>query len=72
MRDAQEISLGVGKKFKKNWTVHYNLARYACQLGDLDESCRQPKQAFALNPSARTFALEAKDLKPLWPKVKEI
>jgi tetratricopeptide (TPR) repeat protein len=45
---------------------HYNLACYACQLGNLDEAKARLKQAFELEPKYRITALEDEDLEALW------
>jgi hypothetical protein len=46
--------------------MHYNLACYECQLGDLEVAKARLQHAFKLYSSLREKALEDEDLKPLW------
>lgn len=54
--------------FPKEPLVAYNLACYACRLGNLSEATRWLDKALALgNPQQiRSVALEDPDLRPLW------
>src|SRR2546421_3827589 len=70
--EAREILLGVADRFQSEWNVSYNLACYACQLGDQKEALERLKRAFELNPKARLLALEDKDLEPLRERIGEI
>jgi len=47
-------------------TIHYNLACYDCQLGDLESSKQFLDHALILDPGFRAMALKDKDLEPLW------
>lgn len=46
--------------------IHYNLACYLCQLGDLEESKATLQRAFELDERFRSKALQDEDLEPLW------
>jgi hypothetical protein len=46
--------------------LHYNLACYECQLGEVEVARARLKHAIALEPACRARALEDDDLKPLW------
>jgi hypothetical protein len=55
------------KKFRRNWTIPYNLACYCAQLGELDESQQWFKAAMAIDESGtKRVAIDDPDLKPLW------
>ncbi|MEO7098038.1 MAG: hypothetical protein ABI162_01665 [Luteolibacter sp.] len=47
-------------------TIIYNLACYACLLGEMEESKRLLKQAFALEPDFKITALDDPDLNPIF------
>lgn len=49
---------------------HFNLACYACQLGDLPEAERRLGIAFRIDPKYRLQALDDEDLRPIWDKLK--
>ena len=46
--------------------VHYNLACYDCQLGDVSSAKQFIERALRLNPSMGRRALEDEDLEPIW------
>lgn len=46
--------------------IHFNLACYQCQLGDLDGARQRLHRAIELCSDLRLLALEDEDLKPLW------
>lgn len=46
--------------------IAYNLACYACVLGDLEETRALLQTAFSLDPLLRKTALDDPDLEPLW------
>ena len=73
-KEAWDVLLAVVGKFPDEWLMCYNLACYACQLGD-------PKQAFGWLDKAigragkeeiRAMALDDPDLEPLWAEIGEI
>lgn len=72
-RDAWDNLIAVVESFPEEPTMRYNLACYACQLGDLPAARRWLKKAFALGREEETkeMALEDPDLKPLWSEIAE-
>ena len=70
-QEAWDNLIAIEEKHTKEPTIRYNLACYACQLGDLPEARRWLKKAFALGHKKETkqMALEDLDLKPLWPEI---
>lgn len=59
-------------RFPKNPALVYNLACYACQLGNLEEAKVWLERAFTLDPSMqlKRAAKEDPDLEPLWNDLK--
>ncbi len=49
--------------------LHYSLACYECQLGELEKAKATLERAFKLDPSMRAKALDDEDLKPLWDEI---
>ena len=47
-------------------TIIYNLACYACVLGEMDEAKRLLEQAFALDADFKITALDDSDLNPIF------
>jgi predicted Zn-dependent protease len=67
-REAWDVLLPVAQKFPADPTIPYNLACYACQLGDLVAARDWLAQAFRLG-NAREIRAQASvdpDLAPLW------
>jgi predicted Zn-dependent protease len=60
--------------FPKEWLMRFNLACYSCQLGNLKEAMLWLNQAIATatHDDVQRLALEDHDLKPLWPKIREL
>jgi predicted Zn-dependent protease len=60
--------------FPKEWLMRFNLACYACQLGKLTEAMLWLNQAMALaaHEDVQRLALDDQDLKPLWPKIRQL
>ena len=58
----------VAAKFPDNWTITYNLACYACQLGHIPRARELLARALALDnsPATKLAALNDPDLTPLW------
>jgi tetratricopeptide (TPR) repeat protein len=66
-QEAFDQLLPAAKKFRKVWTIPYNLACYCCQLGRLEESQRWLKKAMAVDEhTVKQAAIDDPDLKPLW------
>jgi tetratricopeptide (TPR) repeat protein len=72
-KEAWGVLIPVVDKFA-DFIIRYNLACYACQLGNLDESMQWLEKAVELSgrKEIRHMALEDPDLKPLWDKIREI
>ncbi|MFX3681372.1 MAG: tetratricopeptide repeat protein [bacterium] len=50
-------------------TLHYNLACYACQLGDMKEAKRRLSMACKMHPDFKASALDDPDLQPMWDDI---
>ena len=72
--EAQAVLLPVVDRFPRDQTMRYNLACYACQLGDLKEALRWLKAAIDLagRHDIRQMALDDPDLEPLWKLIGEV
>ena len=66
IESARGILTEARGRFPKVAVIPYNLACYACQLGDLATARECLQQAFKLGPHYRQLALEDSDLEPLW------
>jgi len=69
---ARELLLAAVEKFPEESVIPYNLACYACVLGDLDEArawfgraCRAGRK-----DALKSMALKDDDLKPLWDEIR--
>jgi tetratricopeptide (TPR) repeat protein len=73
-REALETLLPVVDKFPDNWCVPYNLACYACQLGEKKAAMKWLARAIDVAPDRdiRTRALNDPDLKPIEADIAEI
>ena len=67
--EAWHNLLPAALKFPDNSTIALHLARYACQLGHLDEAKAWIKKAVTLDDAGELMsrALKEPDLAPLWP-----
>jgi tetratricopeptide (TPR) repeat protein len=63
---AKKILLDAVQAHQGEPIVHFNLACYDCQTGDLESAKEHLKRAFAIEPKCREMALDDPDLKPLW------
>lgn len=70
-QEAWDNLIAIVDDFPKEPTMRYNLACYACQLGDLPEARRWLKMTFVLGRKKETkqMALQDADLQPLWPEI---
>lgn len=66
--EAQEQLRPAAEKFPQDWLVQYNLACYACQLGELDEAHAFLERAIALGEAEKVklMALDDPALSPLF------
>ena len=71
LEKAWEALRPAAGKFPKEPTVAFNLACYACQLGQLDEARGWLTRAMRVGGKQRVkhMALADEDLKPLWPEI---
>ncbi|MGC3991990.1 MAG: hypothetical protein QM796_20325 [Chthoniobacteraceae bacterium] len=67
---AREILTRAVQLVGHNPTVHFNLACYDCQLGDLASAKSHLETACRLWPEARAMALDEPDLESLWDSLK--
>jgi predicted Zn-dependent protease len=61
------------EKFTAEATIPYNLACYACQLGQLEAArvlCRRALATAGDREDMKTMALRDPDLQPLWPEIR--
>lgn len=63
---AKAILLEAVERHPTEPMLHYNLACYECQLGDLEVAKARLAHAFKLQPQCRLMALDDEDLEPLW------
>ena len=54
------------EKFPDNWLVQYNMACYACQLGEIDEARAFLARAIELGDADKLMALDDPELSPLF------
>jgi tetratricopeptide (TPR) repeat protein len=71
---AREILIKARSLFPTDSVIAYNLACYACQLGDKEEAWKWLKTAFGLGDpkGVKLMALADKDLEPLWKEIGEV
>jgi hypothetical protein len=71
---AWETLLPLADKFPKEAVIPYNLACYACQLGQLDAARLWLKRAFEISEPEplKSQALEDDDLEPLWEEIRKL
>jgi len=72
-QEAWDNLNAVCEKFPKVPTIFYNLACYACRLGDLPEALTLLGKTFEMEDSKRLklLALHDPDLEPLWKGIGE-
>jgi tetratricopeptide (TPR) repeat protein len=71
-KEAADLLLPAARAFPKDWLVRYNLACYACQMGNHAEAWDWLQNAFELGDERqiRLMALEDADLKDLRSRIK--
>jgi Flp pilus assembly protein TadD len=71
--EARRLLLPAWKRFPKESVIAYNLACYACQLGDLAEARQWLDAVLRLRDrdAIRRQALDDPDLRPLWAEIEE-
>lgn len=63
---AKRILLRAVKQHPEEPIIHFNLACYDCQLGNVDSAKEHLKRALKLQPKCREMALDDPDLEPIW------
>lgn len=73
-KEAWGVLVPVVDKFPDEYIIRYNLACYACQLGNLKEAWQWLEKAFDFGDSKnlKLMALDDHDLEPLWTDISEI
>jgi lipopolysaccharide biosynthesis regulator YciM len=66
---AQEVLVQAGEKFPDCATIHFNLACYAAQLGNLNEARLRLRRAIQLDQGFAALAKTDPDLKPIQAEV---
>ncbi len=74
VQKAWDALLPAAEKFPKEATIPFNLACYACQLGQLDTARVWLRRAAAISGKAelKRKALNDPDLQPLWDEVQQL
>jgi tetratricopeptide (TPR) repeat protein len=72
--EARRHLVEVAERFPEVSTIPYNLACYACQLGDLDETRDWLHRAIRVGDKRqiKSMALEDADLRPLWDEIRKL
>lgn len=72
-REAWELLLPFARRFPKVSTIPYNLACYACQMGNHAEAERWLDKAVKLRSreEIKRLAIGDPDLKPLWSSIRK-
>jgi len=73
-KEAYDVFICVVDKFPTEHLIRYNLACYACRLGNLKEAYRWMEKAIDLagKEDVRQAALDDPDLEELWIQIAEI
>lgn len=73
-REASALLEPVAERFQGISTIPYNLACYACQLGDLESSKAWLARAVQIagKDAIRSMALQDADLEPLWEYLRRL
>jgi hypothetical protein len=66
---ARRILLDAVEQHPSEPILHYNLACYECQLGDIEVAKARLQHACKLSKKCRLMALDDDDLAPLWDKL---
>jgi tetratricopeptide (TPR) repeat protein len=72
--EAMNSLLAVEDSFPEVSMIPYNLACYACQLGDRIRAMRRLMKAIQIagKESIKKLALEDSDLEPMWDEIREL
>jgi tetratricopeptide (TPR) repeat protein len=74
LQQAWDLLLPAFEKFPGESVIPYNLACYACQLGQLEESRKWLKLAVRAGKreAVKSMALKDEDLRTLWDEIREL
>jgi tetratricopeptide (TPR) repeat protein len=74
LQAAWDALFPVLEKFADTAIIPYNLACYACQMGQLDQARELLSRAIKTGRKnqIKQLALDDSDLKPLWPEIHEL
>ena len=73
-QEAWDVLLPVIERFPNQYVLRYNLACYACQLGNQKEAWNWLEKAIEIAgvKQIKQMALDDLDLKPLWGRVSKL
>lgn len=71
-QEAWDELRSVADRFDEEATIPYNLACYACQLGQLEEARSWLKRAIKIKPRFRGMAKQDPDLEPIRDQVSRL
>lgn len=73
LEKAWDALLPAAEKFPKDPIVHFNLACYACQMGQLNEARERLRRALEAGDreEIKLMALVDEDLSQLWPEIRK-
>ena len=73
-REARNQLATIAQRFPAVSTIPYNLACYACQLGDLPEAREWLAKAIEISDAKdiKAMALSDPDLQPMWDEIKKL
>ena len=66
---AKSILIDALESHPEEGIVHYNLACYDCQLGNLNDAKKHLTQATKADEKFKSMALDDADLEPLWREI---
>jgi hypothetical protein len=68
---AKQILIAAESRVPNEPIIKFNLACYACVMGDFEIAKTHLKHCFQIEPKFRLQALEDEDLKPIWDSLSE-
>jgi tetratricopeptide (TPR) repeat protein len=73
-QEAYDNLIPVVDNFPNEWLMHYNLACYAAQLGNVEEAANWLTKAMGMGDEGRIkrMAIDDPDLEPIWAGISEI
>ena len=73
-REAFDLLAAIVRKFPRISTIPYNLACYACQMGDLEQTRNWLARAIKIRGKTdiKRAALADPDLRPIWEEIRKL